>query len=86
MKINSGFYSPDAILPGNPAVLPVVFVPAAGYLSEYRPNAAGLSHAECRFRSKLVSINYKRILLRVALFLFYSQYKMEYRIVCGEHM
>ena len=75
MKINSGFYSPDAILPGNPAVLPVVFVPATGYLSEYCPNAAGLSHAECRFSSKLVSFNYKRIVMRGALLLFYFQYK-----------
>jgi len=75
VKINSGFYSHYAILPGNPAVLPVVFVSAAGYLSEYCPNAAGLSHAECRFSSKLVSFNYKRIVIRVALLLFYSQFK-----------
>ena len=75
MKINSGFYSPDAILPGNPAVLPVVFVSAAGYLSEYCPNAGVLSLVRCGFSSKLVSFNYKRIEIRVALLLFYFQYK-----------
>ena len=75
MKINSGFYSPDAILPGNPAVLPVVFVSATGYLSEYCPNAAVLLSVRCGFRSKSVSFNYKRIVMRGALLLFYSQFK-----------
>ena len=75
MKINSGFYSPDAILPGNPAVLPVVFVSATGYLSEYSPNAGVLSLVRCGFRSKLVSFNYKRKVMRGALLLFYFQYK-----------
>ena len=75
VKINSGFYSPDAILPGNPAVLPVVFVSATGYLSEYSPNAGVLSLVRCGFRSKLVSFNYKRKVMRGALLLFYFQYK-----------